>query len=38
MIPLVEIAPDLIHPVLGQTMREILDSLQNPSRDKTHRA
>jgi 2-amino-4-hydroxy-6-hydroxymethyldihydropteridine diphosphokinase len=36
MVPLVEIAPDLIHPVLGQTMREILDSLQNPRRDKTN--
>ena len=28
MIPLCEIAPDLIHPVLGSTMRQILNMLE----------
>jgi 2-amino-4-hydroxy-6-hydroxymethyldihydropteridine diphosphokinase len=30
MAPLVEIAPDLVHPVLNKTMRQILDSLETP--------
>jgi 2-amino-4-hydroxy-6-hydroxymethyldihydropteridine diphosphokinase len=31
LVPLCELAPDLCHPVLGLTMRELLDCLDDPS-------
>lgn len=31
LVPLCELAPDLCHPVLGLTMRELLDRLDDPS-------
>jgi 2-amino-4-hydroxy-6-hydroxymethyldihydropteridine diphosphokinase len=31
MIPLVELEPELIHPVLGQSMRELLEQIKQPT-------